>query len=720
MLFPSATSAQWPLTRLVMADSSVGDDLPDVIAVFAGRDAGAFGQAVDQDPRPRTLLVEHALNVFTRPGLRGQRMSGGILTDGANGSDDADAGDNLKAGRAWSPRFKMTKPATVSDDMLRYEARDDDAGLVLATEVEALKGGSLRVRHTLINVASGSYMLEGLDVHVPLGDDMTEFLDFCGRHERERQPQRHQVADGMWLREFRKGKPGYAGPLIVAGTQGFDFRHGSVLMVQVSWSGNSAIAVDRDDEQSAGINAGELLLPGEIVLAKGESYTTPWVMVTASNEGLDGAAQSVHAWERSLATHPKTQPMTLNVWEAVMFRHDFSKLKKLAKIAADVGVERYVLDDGWFHLRRDDHAGLGDWWVDPDTWPNGLKPLSDYVRGLGMQFGLWIELEMINPDSDLYRKHPDWIMQASSRTPIEQRHQLVLDLTNPAAFDYVFSSISKVLSQTGVDYIKWDHNRFLLEAGSNLRGGAPAVHAQTEAFYRLLDKLRAAFPDIEWESCASGGGRIDTGIVEKVSRFWCSDMTDAMSRQKIQRWTAQTVAPEYIGAHISQPCSQQTERTLSLAFRAATAVFFSFGIEWDLTQANEVDLKELATWIAWYKDNRDFLHSGKFVRLDLADSAVLGYGVVADDGSRAIIEHVQYDESRSNRGIYLRIPGLDESAQYKVRWTALPQLSAPLESFDSYGPLGDVAVSGKYLMTVGVRIPRCRPETERIFEILKQ
>ncbi|WEV41997.1 alpha-galactosidase [Bifidobacterium sp. ESL0682] len=673
------------------------------------------------------MLVEHALDVFTRPGLRGQRVSGDGSADSDGGAvnvadvaGDADGANGLKVGRAWSPRFKISKPAAVSGDTLRYEARDDDAGLELATEVGALKGGSLRIRHTLTNVASGSYMLEGLDVHVPLGDDMTEFLDFCGRHERERQPQRHQVADGMWLREFRKGKPGYAGPLIVAGTEGFDFHNGSVLMVQVSWSGNSTIAVDRDDEQSAGVNAGELLLPGEVVLAKGESYTTPWVMVTASNEGLDGAAQSVHAWERSLAAHPKTQPMTLNVWEAVMFNHDFSKLKKLAEIAAKIGVERYVLDDGWFHLRRDDHAGLGDWWIDPDVWPNGLKPLSDYVRGLGMEFGLWIELEMINRDSDLYREHPDWIMQAGSRTPIEQRNQLVLDLTNPQAFDYVFNAISKVIAETGVDYIKWDHNRFLLEAGTNLRGGAPAVHAQTDAFYRLLDELRAEFPNIEWESCASGGGRIDTGIVEKVSRFWGSDMTDAMSRQKIQRWTVQTVAPEYIGAHISQPVSQQTERTLSLDFRAATAAFFAFGIEWDLTQAGEDDLKKLAAWVAWYKNNRDFLHSGKFVRLDLADPAVLGYGVVADDGSRAIIEHVQYDESLSNRGVYLRIPGLDEHAQYKVRWTAVPQLFAPLESFDTYGPLGDVAVSGQYLMTVGVRMPRCRPETERIFEVVKQ
>lgn len=711
MLFPTNATGQTPQTRMAMNDAEIGGDLPNVVAFFAVDDPEGVGEVEFpyQDPRPRALFVEHALDLFTRPSLRGQRIG-------------VDVGKKV-VGCSWSPRFVLTEGVNVEANILSYSARDADAKLDLVTQVEALVGGSLRVRHMLTNIGGsedGTYVLDGLDVHIPLRDDMTEIMDFAGRHERERQPQRHEVADGMWLREFRKGKPGYAGPLIVAGTPGFDFGHGSVLMVQVAWSGNSTVAVERDDEQTAGINAGELLLPGEIVLESGESYTTPWVMVTASDNGLDGAAQSVHAWERSLPTHPKSQPATLNVWEAVTFHHDFDKLREIADRAARIGIERYVLDDGWFHLRRDDHAGLGDWWIDEDVWPDGLKPLSDYVHSRGMQFGLWIEPEMINQDSDLYRKHPDWIMQAGERTPIEQRNQLVLDLTNPAAFSYVYESISEVLERTGVDYVKWDHNRFLLEAGSNQHGGAPAVHEQTTAFYRLLDAFRERFPEIEWESCASGGGRIDTGVVEKVSRFWCSDMTDALSRQKIQRWTAQTVAPEYIGAHISQPSSQQTGRTFSLAFRAATAVFFGFGIEWDITEADADDLDQLATWIAWYKANRGLLHGGRFVRLDVPDPTVLGFGAVAQDGSRAIIEHVQYEESDSNRGVYLRVPGLDPSARYKLRWTAVSELSAPLESFDSYGPIGDVAVTGEYLAKVGIRIPRCRPETARLIDIVRQ
>lgn len=710
MLFPTNATGQTPQTCMAMNDVEIGGDLPNVVAFFAADDPQALskGGLPYQDPRPRALLVEHALDVFTRPGLRGQQI----------GADGGKKG----AGRSWSPRFVLTDAVNVEANILVYKAQDANAKLGLVTEVEALAGGSLRIRHTLTNIGAagdGSYMLDGLDVHVPLGDNMTEIMDFSGRHERERQPQRRDMADGIWLREFRKGKPCYAGPLVIAGTKGFDCGHGSVVMVQVAWSGNSTVAVERDDEQTAGINAGELLLPGEVVLESGESYTTPWVMVTASNRGLDGAAQSVHEWERSLPTHPKNQPATLNVWEAVTFHHDFDKLKEIADRAARIGIERYVLDDGWFHLRRDDHAGLGDWWVDKEVWPNGLRPLSDYVHSRGMQFGLWIEPEMINQDSDLYRKHPDWIMQASDRTPIEQRNQLVLDLTNPAAFGYVYESISEVLEQTGVDYVKWDHNRFLLEAGSNQHGGAPAVHEQTIAFYRLLDAFCERFPQIEWESCASGGGRIDTGVVEKVSRFWCSDMTDALSRQKIQRWTVQTVAPEYIGAHISQPCSQQTERTLSLAFRAATAVFFSFGIEWDVTQASEADLDKLTTWVAWYKANRDFLHTGRFMRLDMADPTVIGYGVVANDGSRAVIEHVQYDESNSNRGVYLRVPGLDPSAEYELRWTGPEHPAASLETFDDFGPLGKVRVTGRYLETVGIRFPRCRPETARLVDIVR-
>lgn len=269
-----------------------------------------------------------------------------------------------------------------------------------------------------------------------------------------------------------------------------------------------------------------------------------------------------------------------------------------------------------------------------------------------------------------------------------------------------------------------------LEAGTNTRGGAPAVHEQTVAYYRLLDTLRRRFPNIQWESCASGGGRIDLGVIEHVERVWTSDMTDALSRQRIQRWTVQTVAPEYMGMHISATTSHQTGRTYTLDFRAATAVFGSFGIEWDIRQASESDLARIAQWIAWYKQERDFLHSERVVRLDVTDPGVMAHGVIADDASRAIIAHVQYEESPSNRGVWLRVPGLDPKAHYRLKWAG-PAAEDPedvlreasrrdWDPLPESGPLGpDATITGAALGTIGVRIPRCHPETIRLIEIVR-
>jgi alpha-galactosidase len=705
MLFPSIISND-PCTRVLLTDARQGDDLPDVLAVMSASEPEDFSEAVEQSPRATPLLTEHSRNVFIHPGITGQRVDS--------------SSTSARFGRDWSPRFVLSEDPIASDNRLLLSSQDVDAGLRLTTEIQSLRGGSLRIRHVLKNIGYGTYLLEGLELRIPLPDDFSEILDFSGRHEHERDPQRHPIADGAWVRESRKGRPDFSGSLVFVGTKGFDFHHGDVMCVQPAWSGNSVVAVERDAADVAGVAVGELLLPGEICLEPDEEYTMPWVMVTASSAGLDPIANSLHTWERGLSSHPDTQPVTLNVWEAVMFNHDLGALQDIADRAASVGVERYVLDDGWFHSRRDDHAGLGDWWVDSEVWPEGLHPLIDYVHQHGMQFGLWFEPEMVNPDSDLYREHPDWAMRASSRTPEFHRNQLVLDLTNPEAFDHVFRAMSAVLDEYGIDYVKWDHNRELLEGGSPSKGCAPCIHEQTLAYYRLLDQLKSRHPNVVWESCASGGGRIDLGVIEKVGRFWNSDMTDALSRQKIQRWTVQTVAPEYLGAHISQPTSQQSGRSFSLDFRAATAVFFSFGIEWDIRGASDADLKQMQRWIAWYKKHRAFLHTGVFERLDVADDAVLAHGVVAQDGSEAIIAHVQYEESSHNRGVYLRVPGLAKHGRFALAWTGPAPVQASRESLDSRGPVGDALMSGEYLERVGIRIPRCAPETMRMIHIVQQ
>ncbi len=708
MLFPALGPHAQPVTRLVIDTS--GGRLPVI------RWAGEAGPEIDPadglggllGPRRGVpTLVEQAHGAYERPGLRGHR-----LADEPGGARDV-------AGRAWSTLFE---PGEIQEDerTLVVTAHDRRAGLSLRTEIESLPGGALRARHVLTNDAPSPYLLEGLEVSLPLASTATEVLDFTGRHEGERAPQRHRVTDGLWLRESRRGKTGHdAASLLVAGSAGFGFATGELMAVSVGHSGNSVMALQRSAETEATLSAGELLLPGEVVLLEGDSYTMPWVYFVASRAGLDPAAQALHTWQRTLPAHPRHQPVTLNVWEAVYFDHDADRLERLADLAAQVGVERFVLDDGWFHGRRDDTAGLGDWWVDETVWPDGLGRLIDHVRGLGMEFGLWFEPEMANPDSRLYREHPDWILAVDGREPLQHRNQHVLDLTNPDVWHFLLDRVDKILSEHAVDYVKWDHNRDLLEAGSSAYGGASAAHGQNVAFYALLDDLRARHPDVAWESCAGGGGRIDLGVVERVQRFWTSDMTDAMARQHIQRWTGQLIAPEYLGAHISAPRSHQTGRTLSLDFRAATAFFLAFGIEWDLTEATPDELDELAGWVALHREHRPLLHSGRAVRVDTTDPAVIAHGVVAEDRDSAVLCHVQLDESTHNRGCTLRVPGLHLDASYRLEWLGPVDLRATSMSpgLSPDGPADGAVVTGRQLADVGLWMPRRRPETAQLIHV---
>ena len=351
--------------------------------------------------------------------------------------------------------------------------------------------------------------------------------------------------------------------------------------------------------------------------------------------------------------------------------------------------------------------GLGDWQVDEAVWPGGLHRLADYVRDRGLEFGLWIEPEMVNPDSDLYRAHPDWILSTGQRVPPLQRHQLVLDLTRPEVSGYLFGRISSLLSEYPVSYVKWDCNRDLIDAGSGPRGGAPAAHDQALAVYGLLDRLRDRHPAVEWESCAAGGGRVNLAMLDRVQRVWASDMTDALARQPIQRWTGLLVPPEYLGAHVSGPFSHQTGRYMPLSLRCATALFGHLGIEWDITQAAPEELAELAAWIRLYKQHRALIHSGRVVRLDTADDTAWMHGVVAADQSAALMSYVQLDEPRSDEPAALRIPGLDPGRRYRIT-EVTPGERAPRRAGLADGRIPAAEVSGRALASIGLAIPAQR------------
>ena len=486
----------------------------------------------------------------------------------------------------------------------------------------------------LTNDADDVFSLDALLLTLPVPAVATELLDFTGRWARERSPQRTAFTHGTRLRENRRGRTGYdAAFVLVAGTTGFANRTGEVWGLHTAWSGNHRSLAERSHYHPGLLGGGELLGSGEVRLGRGESYTSPWVY-GSWGVGLDALAGRFHAWMRARPQHPRTpRPVTLNTWEAVYFQHDLGRLTALADAAAAVGAERFVLDDGWFGDRRDDTRALGDWYVSADVWPDGLHPLVEHVTGLGLQFGLWVEPEMVNPDSDLARAHPDWMLRVPSRLPREARHQQVLDLAVPEAYAYILERLDALLTEYPIGYLKWDHNRDLVDAG---HGGAPGCTGRrwpstgcSTSCARCTPASRSspaprAGRASTWRSCSAPTG---CGPATASTRY---------ERQQIQRWTNLLIPLELIGAHIGSGTAHSTGRRHALSFRAATALFGHLGIEWDLQEADEAQLADLGAWIALYKELRPLLHTGTAVHADVVDPVLAVHGVVAQDRGDAL------------------------------------------------------------------------------------
>ncbi len=671
----------------------------------------ADGVMVAIDVRDGAPVVTHWGADLGAADLHAERLDPGLWRENARGFTGAPALVGDRDGLDWSPKF-VVSGVEQSGGVVTIESVDAAASLTVTARFELAPAGVLTVAQTVTNTGPTPYTLHELTTWLPLPDQATEVLDFTGHWGNERQPQRRPIQVGVWSREAREGRSGTDHTIVqLALESGAGFRSGEVWALGVQWSGNSRQVVERTNRGYTSIGAGELLLPGEVVLGPGETYVAPSVSATWSREGIDGVSDRLHRWVRARPQHPSSpRPLTLNVWEAVYFDHSLERLIALADLAASIGVERYVLDDGWFLGRRHDHAGLGDWVVDPAVWPNGLHPLVDHVTGLGMQFGLWFEGEMINPDSDLYREHPEWIFHVGDRVPPEERHQQVLDLGHEGAYQHVLGQVDAILTEYDIAYIKWDHNRVILEPAHLGRAG---VRRQTEAIYRLFDELKLRHPGLEIESCSSGGGRVDLGMIDHADRFWTSDMTDAVERQQIQRWTGIAIPPEMLGTHIASPVSHQTFRTTSLPFRAITALFGHAGIEWDIASASPEDLEHLRAWVAYYKEHRENLHSGRVVRLEEQDGALV-HGVVAQDASAALYAYVRLDQHPGKDPQRFRLPGLDPLATYEVR-LAQPAGSASTEYREL--ELDTTVTTGAALAELGIRPPWLMPQAAFLVEV---
>lgn len=615
-------------------------------------------------------------------------------------------------GKFWSTKFEV-KEMKSSKDSLTATLKDDSASLQLSISLRLDQHGAARIGYQLTNLGE-RYTLNELAYWLPLSDKAVESLDFVGRWSKERTPQRKSIDIGRWVRESNEGRSGHNFSIgEIALTHETNFGSGEAWSVALAWSGDTQYYIEKNYEGVKSIGASEVLAPGEIILERNESYTSPELIACYSNQGLDGLAKVFHSHLRSRAHHPKkARPVTLNMWEAIYFEHNEERVKALVDVAAQVGVERVVLDDGWFGSRRNDRSGLGDWQVSNDVWPSGLSVLSDYISSKGMEFGLWFEGEMLNADSDLYREHPDWILSEAGRVPPTWRHELVLNLSNKAAFDYVLDSVTKVITENKVRYIKWDHNRVLADAGYL---GKAAIHNQTKAIYQLFKELKRNCPGLEIESCASGGARIDLGVIDYVDRFWVSDNNDALARQEIQRWTMQFIPPELLGTHIGPTPSHQTGRQLSLSFRATTALFGHAGIEWDISKLSSAELDTLHNWINFYKAKRSLLHSGEVVRVDYPNDDHYLYGVVGKD--EALFAFAQLRPTTTSHSPNLRFRTLDPKRNYRVE-PVYPAGEPGMMLIKPPTWLKDgVTTTGAILEEIGLPAPILQPAEALLIEV---
>ena len=637
----------------------------------------------DLDVNPRNLILrEHSRGWRGHSALRGHR-----------------------GGKSVANHFELTKH-DASKESFTAHFEDKLAGLAIALSYKLDKYGILTVQSTVTNIASGDYSLEHLLNWMPIPTQADQVLDFYGHWSKERQPQRRDIAYGLTTREGFEGRSGHDYTITqIALTGSTNFRSGEAWSMGVAWSGNNIHHVEKLIDDNKSIGAGEYLLPGEIILAEGESYTTPKVISCYSPDGLDGITNRHYAHIRARDNHPKSpRPLTLNLWEAVYFDHDFNKLSKIVNKAAEIGVERVVLDDGWFGARRNDQQGLGDWVVSKEVWPNGLKPLSDLVNSKGMQFGLWFEGEMLQLDSDVYRTHPDWVLQEPGRMPITGRNQQVLDLTKSAAFEHVLNQVDAVLKSCKISYIKWDHNRSITDPISN---GRPAVHNQTKAIYRLFDELKKRNPELEIESCSSGGGRIDLGMIEHVDRFWTSDQNDPLERQSIQRWTTMVIPPEMLGTHVGPTQGHQTHRTADISFRVLNALFGHAGIEWNILEATDDEVEILKNFIKFYKEHRKLIHSADISRADVGNAYL--YGSISQDKKEAIFTYMQLATADGFLPVIAQLHGLDPDRTYLVK-VATEISSNDLQQRSTPGWWPEVKLRGDQLSKVGLEMPGLRPE----------
>ena len=597
-------------------------------------------------------------------------------------------------------------PATFGENCqtLKLTLKDDVTGLtaeLLYTVFDDCPAVARSAR--LVNGGDAPLTLtRAMSFCLDLPDADYDLITLSGAWARERSVVRRRLAPGEQGVSTRSGaSSAHASPFLALARAEVTERQGDVMGLALIYSGNFTATTSVHQHGTAraliGINDRDF----RWILEPGEAFQCPEAVLVFSREGLGGMSRAFHAlWTNHLLpprwVH-KRRPVLLNSWEAAYFDFDEEKLVSIAKAAREAGAELFVMDDGWFGHRDDDYSSLGDWTCDERKLPGGLGRLGDRVRALGLQFGIWMEPEMISRDSDLYRAHPEWAIAIAGRAPIESRHQLTLDMGRRDVQDFVIESVSRTLRDSGAAYLKWDMNRYFSNIGTaalppERQGELP--HRYILGLYRVLDALVKAFPDVLFEGCASGGGRYDAGMLYYTPQFWCSDNTDALSRLKIQAGTTLMFPPSTVGSHVSAVPNHQTARVTPLSTRFAVAMAGQFGYELDPRKLTEEEREALPWQIKKCIATWDVRMNGALYRLTdpFVDNDAAWLSVTADK-SEALLTVVRASALPNTLPTLYRLDGLDRNRRYVVEETGERFTGAELEDLGLYCelPMGDAA-----------------------------
>lgn len=619
------------------------------------------------------------------------------------------------------PVLTQFKLVSLSGDggALAVEAHDERYGLTYEARFVARNGSD-------VIEASAELRSEGEPLRVdwlaapalPLPGTAPDFIEFAGRWTQEFGLRRVPFTRGLHVRENRRGRTGQDHfPAVVVPDRGATNLAGEAYALHFGFSGVHRVLVEEMADGRRQVQAG---VAETAPLKTGGTVRSETAYIAFSAEGLNGIADAFQRHVRGAVVRfpdpERPRPVHYNCWEAVYFDHKLDELKDLAARAAAIGAERFVLDDGWFGKRDDDTTSLGDWFVDARKYPDGLGPLIHHVESLGMSFGLWVEPEMVNLDSDLARAHPDWIIMPEHREQPTGRGQHVLDLTNRHVTDYLYERLDALLSEYRIDYFKWDMNRDLTLAVD--REGRGLLRRQTEALYALMDRLTKAHPQVEIESCASGGARIDYGILKRTQRVWLSDSNDAHERWLMQHQAMLFLPPEIVGSHVGPRHCHTSGRDLAMSFRAGVAMTGHMGFEMDLRELDAGEEATLKRYTHFYKDNRGWLHRARQHGLEPAGDETVAHVSVSVDRSRFMLVSATVATLKSETAAPLKLAGLDPEARYRVTLWNRDEISGPPTR--RYGsPLaGDAGLelSGRVLMQSGIVLPLAFPDRMWIVE----